>query len=110
MARKLQTAAASAVFIRVRFPSTEPIDMKERLFAFCAFAAALPAAVHAQDSPKSDWSVSGNVGVFSDYRFRGISQTDKKPAIQGGFDVAGSEEHTSELQSPKDLVCRLLLE
>src|SRR5207248_9405856 len=27
-----------------------------------------------------------------------------------GIDVARSEEHTSELQSPYDLVCRLLLE
>lgn len=29
---------------------------------------------------------SANVGLFSDYRFRGISQTDNEPAIQGGFD------------------------
>ena len=36
---------------------------------------------------KSDWSVTGNAGLFSDYRFRGISQTDKKPAFQGGFDI-----------------------
>lgn len=64
--------------------------MNERLFALCCFAAALPAAVHAQDPPKSDWSVASNVGVFSEYRFRGISQTNKKPAIQGGFDVAHS--------------------
>lgn len=33
-----------------------------------------------------DFEISGNFGLFSDYRFRGISQTDKKPAIQGGFD------------------------
>ena len=37
---------------------------------------------------KSDWTISGNAGLFSDYRFRGISQTDKKPAIQGGIDIA----------------------
>jgi uncharacterized protein (TIGR02001 family) len=49
---------------------------------------------HAQTAPapaapeaKSDWSFTGNAGVFSDYRFRGISQTDKKPAFQGGFDI-----------------------
>ena len=30
---------------------------------------------------------SGNVGYFSDYRFRGISQGDRSPAIQGGFDI-----------------------
>lgn len=32
--------------------------------------------------------VSGNVTLTSDYRFRGISQSDTDPAIQGGFDVA----------------------
>jgi uncharacterized protein (TIGR02001 family) len=42
-----------------------------------------PAAAEA----KSDWTFTGNAGVFSDYRFRGISQTNKKPAFQGGFDV-----------------------
>ncbi|WP_417516374.1 TorF family putative porin [Minwuia sp.] len=29
---------------------------------------------------------SANVGLFTDYRFRGITQTDNEPAIQGGFD------------------------
>ncbi|WP_445360707.1 TorF family putative porin [Microbulbifer sp. EKSA005] len=32
-------------------------------------------------------SVSANVGLVSDYRFRGISQTDGSPAVQGGVDV-----------------------
>ena len=32
--------------------------------------------------------VSGNVALTTDYRFRGISQTDRDPAIQGGFDYA----------------------
>ncbi len=32
--------------------------------------------------------VSGNVTLTSDYRFRGISQSDTDPALQGGFDVA----------------------
>jgi len=31
---------------------------------------------------------SANVGLFTDYRFRGISQSDREPAIQGGFDWA----------------------
>lgn len=31
---------------------------------------------------------SANVSLSSDYKFRGISQTDTSPAIQGGFDVA----------------------
>src|SRR5437867_10741544 len=32
------------------------------------------------------------------------------PVKLGSFGLARSEEHTSELQSPYDLVCRLLLE
>lgn len=38
--------------------------------------------------PASPHTVTGNVGVFSDYRFRGISQTFNGPALQGGFDYA----------------------
>jgi uncharacterized protein (TIGR02001 family) len=34
---------------------------------------------------------SGNVAITSNYIFRGISQTDNAPAIQGGFDM----EHSS---------------
>src|SRR2546426_6036342 len=32
------------------------------------------------------------------------------PKLNGGHDAQRSEEHTSELQSPCNLVCRLLLE
>ncbi len=31
---------------------------------------------------------SGNVALSTDYRFRGISQGDRSPAISGGFDLA----------------------
>jgi len=37
--------------------------------------------------------ISANVTLASDYTFRGISQTDEKPAIQGGFDY----EHSTGL-------------
>jgi uncharacterized protein (TIGR02001 family) len=37
--------------------------------------------------------ISGNVGMTSDYVFRGISQTDNQMAIQGGLDY----EHPSGL-------------
>ena len=33
------------------------------------------------------FEISGNVALTSDYRFRGISQSDEDAAIQGGFDV-----------------------
>lgn len=32
--------------------------------------------------------ISGNVGLYSDYAFRGVSQTDEQIALQGGFDYA----------------------
>jgi uncharacterized protein (TIGR02001 family) len=35
-------------------------------------------------------SLSANVALVSDYRFRGISLSDKKPAVQGGFDLTYS--------------------
>lgn len=37
---------------------------------------------------KSPYTLSANIGLTSDYLFRGISQTQHKPAIQGGFDFA----------------------
>lgn len=38
--------------------------------------------------PTPDHTLSFNVGVVSDYRFRGISQTSFEPALQGGVDFA----------------------
>ena len=38
----------------------------------------------------AEWESSANVGVFSEYRFRGIKQTEDAPAIQGGFDLSHS--------------------
>jgi len=50
----------------------------------------LPALAQTAPATASPWAFSANIGLFSDYRFRGISQTDKKPALQGGFDLAHS--------------------
>jgi uncharacterized protein (TIGR02001 family) len=36
------------------------------------------------DTPS--YTLTGNIGVVSDYRFRGISQSDRLPAVQAGFD------------------------
>jgi len=50
---------------------------------------ALPSlAQTATQAPEPEFSFSGNLGVFSDYRFRGISQTNKNPAVQGGIDFS----------------------
>lgn len=49
------------------------------LFATLPFAG----SVHAEDSP-----FTANIGLVSDYAYRGFSQTDERPALQGGFDYA----------------------
>ena len=48
--------------------------------------AAAPAPAPAA-APEPDWTFTGNVGLYSQYVFRGVSQTNEKPAIQGGFDL-----------------------
>ena len=62
--------------------------------ATAAFAvpnlAAAQAAAPAAAAPTSPHTFTGNVGLFSEYRFRGIAQTFGKPAIQGGFDYSHS--------------------
>lgn len=39
-------------------------------------------------APASPHTFTGNLAVVSDYRFRGVSQTYKLPALQGGFDYS----------------------
>ena len=39
-------------------------------------------------APEPESTLSFNLGVVSEYRYRGISQSAKKPAVQGGFDYA----------------------
>ena len=52
-----------------------------------AFAQTTPAAA-AASAPEPDWTGTGNLGLFSQYVFRGLTQTNQEPAIQGGFDLA----------------------
>ncbi len=47
-------------------------------------------AVAADPAPTPEHAVSGNLGLFSSYRFRGIDQTFGKPALQGGIDYSHS--------------------
>jgi uncharacterized protein (TIGR02001 family) len=49
--------------------------------------ATTPAAAPA---PTPEHTLTGNVGFFSQYIFRGLTQTDRKPALQGGFDYSHS--------------------
>lgn len=45
-------------------------------------------ANNAYANEDSEFEVSANAAILSDYVFRGISQTDENFAIQGGFDIA----------------------
>ncbi len=63
------------------------------LAAFVSAAFSAPAMAQAADPAQTDpapaaeaspHTVTGNLGVFSSYRFRGIDQTFGKPALQGG--------------------------
>ena len=62
--------------------------------ATMAAAAALASPAIAQTAApveaKPDYTLTGNFGIYSQYVFRGLTQTDRKPAFQGGFDFAHS--------------------
>lgn len=54
-----------------------------------AIAGLFAPVVFAQAAPSVEVSpVTANVSLVSDYRFRGITQSNYQPAIQGGFDYA----------------------
>lgn len=48
----------------------------------------LSGAALAQKAAEPDYTLSFNVGAVTDYRYRGISQSRLKPALQGGADFA----------------------
>lgn len=68
-------------------------------FAAPAFAqTAAPAAAEA--APASPHTLTANVGLFSDYRFRGISQTATRPALQGALTTPTPVVSTSVTGTP----------
>ncbi|NBW52985.1 MAG: hypothetical protein EBR39_03520 [Betaproteobacteria bacterium] len=50
-------------------------------------ALAVSSFAFAAEETKSDFTTSGSVGLFSQYIFRGLTQTDRDPALQGNFDI-----------------------
>ena len=63
--------------------------MKKLLIATAIAAAFAASFAQAQDK-KPDTEVSFNASIVSDYRYRGISQTRLKPALQGGADLVNN--------------------
>ena len=61
------------------------------LVATLVAAITAPDAALAQDAePPSDWTITGSAGVYSQYRFRGISLSDEGVAFQGSIGVSHS--------------------
>lgn len=62
--------------------------MRKSILGLSAVAlAALSGPAFAQEEPAPELTVTGNAAVVTDYRFRGLSQTDKHFALQGGLTV-----------------------
>jgi uncharacterized protein (TIGR02001 family) len=68
--------------------------MKKTIFstaltaAVLALSALAPGMAQAQAAAPEASPLTFNIGAFSEYRYRGISQTRSQPAVQGGFDYA----------------------
>ncbi len=61
------------------------------LYALPAAIAAVlssPALAQEETAPPEPITVSGSIALVSDYRFRGVSQTDEEMAVQGGLTVS----------------------
>ena len=63
------------------------MKMSQSLLVLALSAAALPVFA---DEPAPADPLSFNIGAVSEYRYRGISQSRLKPALQGGIDYAYS--------------------
>ena len=59
--------------------------MKKLMFAAAAAVIFSGNTAHAEDK-KPDHEISFNASVVSDYRYRGVSQSRREPALQGGAD------------------------
>jgi uncharacterized protein (TIGR02001 family) len=67
--------------------------MRKSLLSLAVLSAlSVPTAVFAETAaaaaPAPAYTISYNVGLYSQYVFRGLTQTSEKPAIQGGVDFA----------------------
>jgi uncharacterized protein (TIGR02001 family) len=64
-------------------------DMSKRILITGTLASIFASGIgHAADAPAPSYALTSNLGIFSQYVFRGLTQTDRKPALQGGFDYA----------------------
>ncbi|AZU04718.1 hypothetical protein X907_2203 [Glycocaulis alkaliphilus] len=66
------------------------ISSRYRAYGLAALlaASASPLALAPSAQAQEAITIEANVALVSDYRFRGISLSDRDPAIQGGFDIS----------------------
>jgi uncharacterized protein (TIGR02001 family) len=62
--------------------------MKKRTLLAAALVGALAPAVSSAEEAKSPYTFTGNIAVSTQYIFRGLTQTNREPAVQGGFDFS----------------------
>ena len=68
-----------------------PIPLRSALLTLAIASIVSGTALAQAPAPakvEPEYTLTGNVGLFSQYVFRGISQTDEDPAVQGGIDFA----------------------
>src|SRR2546426_8886290 len=95
-----------------RIPENAAVDdtaYVETTYSFCFFRSRLPRGVEIGPG------ASTYLGTMFDVGVRGRVKLGKCALVHGAriicdSEIIRSEEHTSELQSPCNLVCRLLLE
>lgn len=68
--------------------TTKGVTMFKRTVIAGLTAAALGSGLAPAAEPASPHTITGNVGLFSQYIFRGLTQTNEELALQGGFDYA----------------------
>ena len=74
--------------------------MSRSFTRFAVLAAAASAMAVPALAQEGEWS--GNVTLTSNYVFRGITQTDEGPAVQGGFDFASDSFYVGTWASAID--------
>src|SRR6218665_470501 len=64
-------------------------SMKKLMIAAAVLVSTVsaPAALAQEEGASEPFAITGTAALVSDYRFRGVSQTDKEGAVQAGFTV-----------------------
>src|SRR5690349_24197896 len=91
----------------IRQPPRSTLFPYTTLFRSSAVALLLASALLVRAEIKTTVNHNPNESATSAFKFKDVPSPSKTDAAK---DAKRSEEHTSELQSRRDLVCRILLE